>query len=301
MDINLNAGLSQTQAHAFSLHVKADVLLAPGLYVVATPIGNLGDITLRALQTLSACDVVACEDTRMTGKLLAHFGINARVMVYSEHTAEKQRPALLRLLEEKKRVALVSDAGTPLICDPGFKLVQEARTLHLPVFTVPGASSIIAALSIAGLASEKFYFGGFLPAKSTARRKAIAALSMQPGSIVLLEAPHRLREALIDLAEGLGAREAAIARELTKLHEEVVSGTLSGLAERYMHEPARGEIVIIIAPSAPTHPPDSQALDDALTKAMASHSLKDAARIVALEYALPRNTVYARALTLAKS
>jgi len=271
-----------------------------GLYLVATPIGNLGDITLRALEVLAGADVIACEDTRVTRKLTDRFGIETPLTPYHEHNAAEARPKLLARLAQGDAVALVSDAGTPLISDPGYKLALAARDAGYAVTALPGASSVLAALSLAGLPTDRFFFEGFLPPKQMARQKRIAALASIPATLVLFESGPRLPEALADLAAGLGARPAAICRELTKLHEEVRRGHLDTLAHDYAQgAETRGEIVIVIGP-----PPDDHVsavdVDELLRKALTRVSVKDAVGEVALATGRPRREVYQRALELAK-
>ena len=212
-------------------HASRSPRLAPGLHIVATPIGNLGDITLRALATLAGADLIACEDTRVTRKLLDRYGIATPLTPYHDHNAAKARPALLRRLAEGAAIALVSDAGTPLISDPGFKLVRAAQEAGHPVTALPGASAVLAALAVAGLPTDQFFFAGFLPPKQAARRARIAELARIPATLVLFETGPRLAATLADLAAGLGRREAAVCRELTKLHEEVRRGDLATLAQ----------------------------------------------------------------------
>jgi 16S rRNA (cytidine1402-2'-O)-methyltransferase len=274
--------------------------LAPGLYVVATPIGNLGDITLRALETLAAADVIACEDTRVTRKLLDRYGITTALTPYHDHNAEAARPKLLARLAAGDAVALVSDAGTPLVSDPGFKLVRDARAAGHPVTTAPGSSAVMAALSIAGLPTDRFFFEGFLPAKETARRARIAELARIPSTLVLFESGPRLAASLADLAAGLGGREAAVCRELTKLYEEVRRGDLATLAGDYAaaDEP-KGEIVVVIAPPTAEQVGDAD-VDAMLRSALDRVSVKDAVAEVTAASGLPRRAVYQRALELAK-
>ncbi|MEO1102564.1 MAG: 16S rRNA (cytidine(1402)-2'-O)-methyltransferase, partial [Pseudomonadota bacterium] len=205
----------------------------PGLHIVATPIGNLGDITVRALRTLAGADRIAAEDTRHTGRMLAHFGVAVPLLRYDDHGAAGQRPKILALLQEGASVALVSDAGTPLISDPGFRLVGEARAAGVAVHAVPGPAAVVAAISVAGLPTDAFMFAGFLPPKTAARRARIKTLSNVPATLAFYEAPHRLSETLKDLGELLGPRQAAVARELTKRFETVETGTLPDLAERF--------------------------------------------------------------------
>ena len=219
----------------------------PGtLYLVATPIGNLADITHRALDILRKVSVIACEDTRHTRKLLQHYGIETKTISYHEHNEQQRARELVQTLHEGNDVAVVSDAGTPSISDPGYRLVRAAIENAIPVVPVPGPSALISALVAAGLPTDEFFFGGFLPAKSNARRTRLNELRSVPGTLVFYEAPHRLAETLNDALEILGEREAAVARELTKLHEEIKRGRLSELANHYATEDPRGEIVLLI-------------------------------------------------------
>jgi 16S rRNA (cytidine1402-2'-O)-methyltransferase len=274
--------------------------LAPGLHVVATPIGNLGDITLRALETLAAADLIACEDTRVTRKLLDRYGIATPLTPYHDHNAATARPRILARLAAGEAVAFVSDAGTPLVSDPGFKLVRDARAAGHAVTTAPGASAVMAALSVAGLPTDRFFFDGFLPAREAARRTRVAELARVPASLVLFETGPRLAGALADLAAGLGAREAAVCRELTKLYEEVRRGDLVTLARDYAEAPEpKGEIAIVIAPPT-AEQPDDQDVDAMLRNALARASVKDAVAEVAAASGVPRRTVYQRALALTK-
>jgi 16S rRNA (cytidine1402-2'-O)-methyltransferase len=274
--------------------------LAPGLYLVATPIGNLRDISLRALETLAAASVIACEDSRVTRKLTEHYGIARPLTPYHEHNAAEARPKLLARLRDGETVALVSDAGTPLISDPGYKLVRAASEAGHAVVAVPGACAVLTALGVAGLPTDRFFFEGFLPPKQAARRKRIAALSNIPASLVLFESGPRLAATLADLADGLDAREAAICRELTKLHEEVRRATLDDLARHYdAGGETRGEIVIVVAPPA-DDADKADDVDDLLRRALARVSVKDAVGEVALATGRPRREVYQRALALAK-
>lgn len=272
----------------------------PGLYIVATPIGNLGDITLRALETLKAADVIVCEDTRVTGKLLSHFGILKPTWSYNDHNARSRRPRILEALEEGKRVALVSDAGTPLISDPGYKLVREALAAGYYVTTLPGASSVMAALCLAGLPTDRFFFAGFLPAKATACKKTIAELKTVPATLVMFESARRLPHTLKLLAEELGVREAAVVREITKLFEETRRAPLAGLAAHYEKEgEPKGEVVIVIAPPQEEAPPAAE-LDALLQRLLKTHSLKEAVAVAAEQTGLARKDVYARALAVSK-
>jgi 16S rRNA (cytidine1402-2'-O)-methyltransferase len=274
--------------------------LAPGLHIVATPIGNLGDITLRALAALAGADLIACEDTRVTRKLLDRYGIVTPLTPYHDHNAEKARPQLLRRLADGASIALVSDAGTPLISDPGFKLVRAAHDAGHTVTTLPGASSLLAALTVSGLPTDQFFFAGFLPAKETARRAHIAELSHIPGTLVLFEAGPRLAATLNDLAAGLGSREAVVCRELTKLHEEVRRGDLASLAQTCAASELRGEFVLVVAPPAAAAQISADEADTLLRQALARVSLKDAVGEVADVTGLSRRELYQRALELAK-
>ena len=283
---------------ALGLQAEAEPI-DPGLHVVATPIGNLGDISLRALRTLAAAATVVAEDTRVTRVLLAHYGIATPLLAYHEHNAATVRPRLLARLREGEALALVSDAGTPLVSDPGFKLVAEAVAAGIAVTAVPGASAVLAALVVAGLPTDRFFFEGFLPEKSAARRARIADLAAVPGTLVFFESPRRLAGTLADLAELLGERAAAVARELTKHFEAVRRGTLPELSSAVALEgPPRGEIVLLVAPARQAASLTEAELDARLHAALASHTIRDAAAVVAAEAGLPRRQVYARALAL---
>jgi 16S rRNA (cytidine1402-2'-O)-methyltransferase len=284
---------------AFGLQAEAEPL-APGLHVVATPIGNLADISLRALATLAAADAVVAEDTRVTKNLLAHYGIATPLIAYHEHNAEVMRPHLLARLANGVALALVSDAGTPLISDPGYKLVAEALAQGLPVTSVPGASAVLTALVVAGLPTDRFFFEGFLPPKPVARRQRIGELSAIPGTLVFFESPRRVAETLCDLAAVLGPRDAALARELTKVFETVRRGKLPDLAAMFSDvPPPKGEIVLLVGPPSFEVPPIEAAdLDLRLSKALEKLSVKEAAAVVSAETGQPRRKVYARAVEL---
>jgi len=275
--------------------------LEPGLHVVATPIGNLRDMTIRAVETMAAAAIVACEDTRVTRRLVDHFGLSTRLVPYHEHNAAEMRPKLLARLAAGESVALVSDAGTPLVSDPGFKLVEAAREAGHAVVPVPGPSAVMAALVAAGLPTDAFFFSGFLPPKTVGRRGRARELAIVPGSLVFFETGPRLAASLADLAAELGDREAAVCRELTKAHEEVRRGCLGELAAHYAHagEP-KGEIVLVVAPPGEAPPPAADDVDAMLRAALAGGSVKDAAAAVATATGLPRRDVYQRALALAK-
>jgi 16S rRNA (cytidine1402-2'-O)-methyltransferase len=272
---------------------------AGSLVLIATPIGNLGDITARALEGLKSADVIACEDSRVTGKLLAAAGIEKPLLPYHDHNAEVMRPKLLARIAAGAQVALVSDAGTPLISDPGYKLVQAAVEAGLAVTMLPGPSAPIMALALSGLPSDRFLFGGFLPAKSKARRDAIAEAARTPVTLIFFETAPRLLDSLQDLHAVLGDRKAAVARELTKLFEEVRRESLSALIAHYAQAGApKGEIVVVVGP------PEEEAataedVDTLLRRALESMSVKDAAAMVAAATGAPKRAVYARALELA--
>jgi 16S rRNA (cytidine1402-2'-O)-methyltransferase len=273
--------------------------IAPGLHIVATPIGNLGDVTLRALATLAGADLIACEDTRVTRKLLDRYGIATPLTPYHDHNAAKARPMLLQRLAGGAAIALVSDAGTPLVSDPGFKLVRAAQEAGHTVTALPGASAPLAALTVAGLPTDQFFFAGFLPPKEAARRGRIAELGRIPATLVLFETGPRLAATLADLAAGLGGRDAAICRELTKLHEEVRRGDLATLAQAYAAGEPRGEIVVVIAPPQAQAPASATYTDSLLRAALMRVSLKDAVGEAAEVTGLPRRELYQRALALA--
>jgi 16S rRNA (cytidine1402-2'-O)-methyltransferase len=273
--------------------------LAAGLYVVATPIGNLGDITLRALECLAGADLVACEDTRVSRKLLDRYGIVTPLTPYHEHNAGAARPRLLERLAGGAAIALVSDAGTPLISDPGYKLVRAVREAGHPVTALPGASSVLAALTVAGLPSDRFFFEGFLPAKQGQRRSRIAELAHMPATLVFFESGPRIAGALGDLAAGLGGRDAAVCRELTKLHEEVRRSGLRDLADHYAADAeTRGEFVVVVAPPSEVDRHEQGDIEELLRRALLRVSVKDAVSEVALATGLPRREIYRRALAL---
>jgi 16S rRNA (cytidine1402-2'-O)-methyltransferase len=275
--------------------------LAGGLYLVATPIGNLRDITIRALETLAAADLIACEDTRVTRKLTERYGIATPLTAYHEHNAAEARPKLMERLATGAAIALVSDAGTPLVSDPGFKLAREARAAGHGVTALPGASAVLVALTISGLPTDRFFFGGFLPAKAGPRHARITALKRLPATLILFESGPRLAATLADLAADLGARRAAICRELTKLHEEVRQGDLAALAAGYAGGgETRGEIVIVIAPVDPADEAAAATdLDTLLRPALTRLTVKAAVAEIAAVTGIARRVVYQRALVLA--
>ena len=273
--------------------------LPPGLHIVATPIGNLGDVTLRALETLAAADAILAEDTRISRRLLDHYAITTPLIPYHEHNAAEARPKAIARMKEGDSLALISDAGTPLISDPGYKLVAEAVAEGLAVTSLPGPCAAVMALTLAGLPTDRFFFEGFLPAKSAARRERLNALAAVPATLVFYEGPSRLGETLADLAEELGDRPAAVARELSKRYEEVRRGDLAELAAHYAVHEARGEIVVVVGPPAPQAAPDPASLDAEILAALQTLSVKDAAAAVSARTRLPRREIYARALALA--
>lgn len=269
--------------------------------MIATPIGNARDITLRALDILEQADVIACEDTRVTAKLLAIHGISRPLVAYHEHNAERARPGLIRRLKGGETVALVSDAGTPLVSDPGYKLVRACIDEGIAVTPLPGASSVLCALVVSGLPTDRFFFAGFLPQKPTARKRALKELAEVPGSLVFMESARRLAASLADMAQVLGGREAVIAREMTKMFEEARRGPLEELAAHYQALGApKGEVTIVIAPPGEATAMDDAALDRLLTQALKEGSVRDAADTVAAISGLARRKVYARALELRK-
>ena len=274
-----------------------DQKLEPGLYIVATPIGNLSDLSPRAAATLAGADVIAVEDSRVTAKLLRHIGTKRPMIPYHDHNADRVRPGLIEQMRDKA-VALVSDAGTPLISDPGYKLVRDARAAGIRVTTIPGPSAAISALTLAGLPTDRFAFVGFLPSKAGARATAIAGAAAFDGTLIFYESGPRLGATLAALREGLGDREAAVVREISKKVEETVSGRLSELAERYESLPPKGEIVIVVGPAPEAEAAGEAEIDSALREAMASGSPSRAAADVAKALGLPRRLVYERAQKL---
>jgi 16S rRNA (cytidine1402-2'-O)-methyltransferase len=296
-------GRAEPASRGFTVggHVLTAPKAAAGLHLVATPIGNLGDITLRALETLAGVDVIACEDTRITRRLTERFGITVELTPYHEHNAAAARPKLLAQLAQGAAIALVSDAGTPLISDPGYKLVREACAAGYAVNALPGPSSVLTALSVAALPTDRFFFEGFLPAKETARRARLAELARIDATLVMFESGNRVQDTLRDLAGVMGAREAAICRELTKLHEQVLRATLADLAGNADGLETRGEFVLVVGPPArDAQTLTAEALDDLLREQLGHHSVKDAV-VHAVELSgRPRREVYARALELSR-
>lgn len=265
---------------------------------MATPIGNLGDITLRALWVLRQVDRILCEDSRVTGRLLARYGINRPLEPYHDHNADRVRPAILAALRRGERLALVSDAGMPLVSDPGYKLVREAVAQDLPVTAAPGPSAALTALILSGLPPDRFLFAGFLPPRQAARRRALAEWTALAATLVFFEGPSRLAASLADMAVVLGDREGAVARELTKRHEDIHRGRLATLAEHYRAAGApRGEVVVVVGPAA-TPPPDERDIDARLATLLSSASLRDAVARLAGETGIARRALYERALAL---
>lgn len=275
--------------------------LAPGLYIVATPIGNLGDLSPRAADILRAADVIACEDTRVSGKLLKRYGIDTQMVPYHDHSSPAARAGIIERLENGRTVALISDAGTPLVSDPGYRLVRDAVDAGIHVTAAPGPSSPMAALVLSGLPTDRFLFAGYLPPKDKARRDTLAELAAVRATLIFLESPKRLASSVAAMAEILGNREAAVAREMTKLHEEVRRGSLAELAVLYADIPApKGEAVVVIGP------PDGGAstpvdLDALLTEALREMSVRDAAATVATATGIARKEVYSRALKVGRA
>lgn len=276
--------------------------LQAALYLVSTPIGNLGDITLRALWVLQQASAVFCEDTRVTGGLLHQYGLKQSLVSCHDHNEAERIKDVCARIAAGQAVALVSDAGTPVISDPGYRLVQACRLAGLPVIPIPGACAAVAALSASGLPSDQFHFVGFLPPKQTARRQALKALDSLRATLIFYESPQRLAAALDDMCAVLGdARIAAVGRELTKLYEEMRTGTLFELAAAYQKEETpKGEIVILVGPGSEAAPPSQADLDEALRQALESMSVRDAAAQVSAALNLKKSLVYQRALALAE-
>jgi 16S rRNA (cytidine1402-2'-O)-methyltransferase len=295
------AASKSTEPRAPETVLIRESMLNPGtLAVVATPIGNLGDLSRRGLACLRDADVIACEDTRVTAKLLSAYDIHTPMLAYHDHNAARMRPRIIERLRNGDIVALVSDAGTPLVSDPGYKLVEAAIAEGFVVVSAPGAAALLAALVVSGLPSDRFFFAGFLPPRASARRTEIRGLAGIPGTLIFYESPGRLGAVLADLHTVLGDRPAAVARELTKKFEEIRRAPLAQLAAHYANAEARGEIVILVGPPDADSPSEiSEAdIDRALAAALAAHSVREAASLVAAETGLPRRLVYARALAL---
>ncbi|HWV82438.1 MAG TPA: 16S rRNA (cytidine(1402)-2'-O)-methyltransferase [Hyphomicrobiaceae bacterium] len=271
--------------------------LAGGLYVVATPIGNLGDMTVRAVTTLARADAILCEDTRVSRTLLERYAIERPLRAFHEHNEDAEQARVLAEIAGGQAIALISDAGTPLLSDPGFKLVRAAIAAGHPVTALPGASAILTGLALSGLPTDGFFFGGFLPNKQAARRTRLEALAAIPGSIVLFESPSRIADALADVAAVLGDREVVVARELTKRFEEVRRGLAAVLAAELDAHPIKGEIVLVIAPAPPREVSDAE-IESALRSALATSSLRDAVRLVTDDLGAARSRVYQTGLRL---
>lgn len=271
--------------------------LPGGLYVVATPIGNLGDMTVRAVTTLARADAILCEDTRVSRTLLERYAIERPLRAFHEHNEDAEQARVLTELADGSAIALISDAGTPLLSDPGYKLVRAAIAAGHPVTALPGPSAILTGLALSGLPTDGFFFGGFLPSKQTARRTRLEALAAIPGSLVLFEAPSRIADALADVAAVLGDREVVVARELTKRFEEVKRGLAPVLAAELAATPIKGEIVLVIAPAPPREANDAE-IEAALRAALATSSLRDAVRLVTDDLGAPRSRVYQIGLRL---
>ena len=289
------------RSFAIGAHVLTAPKAAAGLYLVATPIGNLGDITLRALETLAGVDIIACEDTRITRRLTERYGITAVLKQYHEHNAALARPKILEKLAQGASIALVSDAGTPLISDPGFKLVREVCAAGHPVIALPGPSSVLTALAVAALPTDRFFFEGFLPSKETARRARLTELSRIDATLVMFESGNRVQDTLADLAQIMAGRDGAICRELTKLHEEVKRAPVGVLARDADALETRGEFVLVIGPpAAGSQTMSEHDLDDLLRASLQRDSVKDAVAHAVELSGRPRREIYARALELAK-
>ena len=291
---------SADRTFSVGAHVLTAPKAAPGLYLVATPIGNLGDVTLRALETLAGVDIIACEDTRITRRLTERYGISAELKPYHEHNAALARPKILERLAQGASIALVSDAGTPLISDPGFKLVREVCAAGHAVIALPGPSSVLAALAVAALPTDRFFFEGFLPSKETARRARLTELARIEATLVMFESGSRVQDTLADLAAIMGDRSAAICREMTKLHEDIRRAPLSQLAQAADALETRGEFVLVIAPPADKAAMEEDEVDQLLRERLAHDSVKDAVAHAVELSGRPRREIYARALELAK-
>lgn len=276
--------------------------LVPGLYVTATPIGNLADITVRALQVLAGADLILCEDTRVSAKLVRKYGITTPLRPYHDHNAARVRPDILERLTAGAAIALISDAGTPLVSDPGYKLVKEAVAASITVTAIPGPSAALAAIAISGLPSDRLHFVGFPPAKKGQRTALYAELADIRASLVFFVSPRRLPQTLAEMHQVWGARQAVVARELTKLHEETLRGDLAELAQVTAARTAiKGEITLVVAPSSEAAEVDDDAVETRLREALAQMSVRDAADLVARAFNLPRRDIYQRALALGRT
>jgi 16S rRNA (cytidine1402-2'-O)-methyltransferase len=303
--LSINTPEDQTGTPCRTFLVAGHLLSAPkavpGLHLVATPIGNLGDITLRALETLAGVDIIACEDTRITRRLMERYAISAQLKPYHEHNAAQARPKILERLAQGASIALVCDAGTPLISDPGFKLVREVCAAGRAVIALPGPSSVLAALTVAALPTDRFFFEGFLPAKETARRARLDQLARIDATLVMFESGNRVQATLADLADIMGGRDAAICREMTKLHEEVKRARVCELAQSADSMERRGEFVLVIGPpAAATQLMAWDDLDELLRMQLRRASVRDAVAHAVELSGRPRREIYARALELAR-
>lgn len=302
-DEKTGAGTDDSRDDSLVRSVTAELRLLqtdrpkPGLHLVATPIGHLGDITLRALSVLAAADLIYCEDTRHSRKLMARYGLKAPLRPYHEHNAATERPRVLAELEAGKVVALISDAGTPLISDPGYKLVRDAIDAGHRVESLPGPSAALAALTVSGLPTDAFFFAGFLPPRSAARKMRLKELRAVPGTIVVYEAPSRVAEMIADARDVLGRRQAVAARELTKLHEDVRRGTLDDLAAAFADQECKGEFVVLIGPPEAVEASD-EIIEARLVASLETMSLRDAAKAIATELGIPKARVYDLGLKL---
>ena len=273
--------------------------LAPGLYVVATPIGNLGDITVRALATLAAAETVLCEDTRTSGKLMERFAIKTKLSPYHEHNAQKVRPAILERLQQGAAIALISDAGMPLVSDPGYRLVKEAVELGLPVTACPGPSAVLTGLALSGLPTDRFLFAGFVPQKQGERKRLFAEFEKLKATLIFFESPHRIVETLQDLGLALPGRQIAVTRELTKLHEEVLRGSAHEIAETLAARPAvKGEITLIVGPPLEDEAVSDEVLAEAIAVAIQVMPASKAASEIAKRFNLNRSDIYQLILTM---
>ena len=291
-------------SHSFVVHGHSfsAARLQPGLYVTSTPIGNLADITVRALEVLSAADLILCEDTRVTGKLTRNYGIETPLRSYHDHNAERLRPEILRRLEAGAAIALVSDAGTPLVSDPGFKLVRGAAAAGHQVTAVPGASALLAALAVAGLPSDRVLFAGFPPQKKGPRSAFFTGLRDVPATLVFFVSARKLESVLADIEAVLGDRQTVVTRELTKLYEEVMRGTASELRKDIAARSSlKGEVTLLVAGRGAAEVPEANDLDAQIAAALASASVRDVASDIAAAHGLPRRQIYLRALEIAKS
>jgi 16S rRNA (cytidine1402-2'-O)-methyltransferase len=296
--------MKQPESRSHSYHIGAARFeadeLAPGLHVVATPIGNLGDITLRALAVLAAADIVLCEDTRTSVKLMDRYGIRARLEPYHEHNAAKARPHIIERLKSGAAIALISDAGTPLVSDPGYRLVAEAIAEGIAVTTCPGASAVLAGLALSGLPTDRFMFLGFLPVKAGDRRRLFDEVSNIRSTLVFFESPHRIIDSLLDMVQGLAGRSVAVTRETTKLHEEVLRGTAAAIAATLGKRPSvKGEITIVVGPPAEAdHAATDADVEAAIAAALTTLPASKAATEVARRFGLAKKDVYDRILAL---